>query len=120
MPFVKLLLTIALLAAPTAACSKPENDAAYSRLFALGVKRDCLSARSQAPDAAAAHHLERLCDCSERNIVAAGLSPDDGEDVRGKKIQTALMACEKELGGVADVEDYKATGLKPPVNSSAR
>lgn len=118
MPFVKLLLAIALLAAPTTACSKPENDAAYSRLFALGVKRDCLSARSQAPDAAFAHHLERLCDCSERNIVAAGLSPDEGEDLRGKKVQAALMACERQLGGVADAEDYKATGIKPPENRS--
>jgi hypothetical protein len=116
---MKLVLAIALLAAPAVGCSKPANDAAYSRLFALGVKKDCLSARSQAPNAAFAHHLERLCDCSERNVAAAGLSPVEGEDVRGQKIQTALKACEKQLGGVADAEDYKATGMKPPANSSS-
>ena len=46
------------------------------------------------------------------------MSRSDGQQAQYEKVQAAMGACEKELGGVADAEDYKATGIKPPDNSA--
>lgn len=110
----------AILIAPTAACSQPTGDPNLVREVAAQVKQDCLSAKSQAPNAAFAHHLERLCDCADRKILAsqakdAAITSADLD----RAVQGAIKECDAELGGVADAEDYRATGVQPPPSSPA-
>ena len=109
---------IAFIAISTAACSQQANDPAYAREVAASGDRDCSSARSQAPDAAFAHHLDRLCKCLHDKVAGTSMSRNDGAQARYEKIQAAMAACDQQLGGIADAEDYRATGIKPPTNSS--
>ena len=112
------LPAIALVAISTVCCSQQPNDPAYAREVAASVDRDCYSARSQAPNAAFARHLDRLCKCTNDKISATPMSRNEGQQVRYEKIQAAMAACDQQLGGVADAEDYRATGVNPPTDSS--
>jgi hypothetical protein len=113
------LPAIALVAISTACCSQQPNDAAYAREVAASVDRDCYSARSQAPNTAFAHHLDRLCKCVLDKIAGTPMSRSEGQQRDYEKIQAAMAACDQRLGGVADAEDYRATGIKPPKNPPA-
>jgi hypothetical protein len=99
MPKAAPLFAIALFAAPTAACGQQPNDPAYAREVAASVNRDCLNARSQAPNAAFAHHLERLCACTKSKISSTPMSRSDSQQIQYAKIQAASNACLTELGG---------------------
>jgi hypothetical protein len=116
---VMRLPAIALVAISTACCGQQPADPAYAREVAASVDRDCYSARSQAPNAAFAHHLDRLCKCVHDKIAATPMSPTEGQQGDYQKIQAAMTACDQQLGGVADAEDYRATGIKPPTHTSA-
>ena len=105
-------LAVVLLVCPTTACGQTPINPAHAREVAITVKRDCLAARSQAPNEAFAHHLDRLCECSYQKVAALPLTQDD--DAHGDKVGKALRVCYSQLGGAADAEDYRATGLKPP------
>jgi hypothetical protein len=83
----KHVFAFVVLALPTAACSQQSVDSTYAQATAFAVKHDCQKSRPDAPNPAFAHHLDRLCDCSERKISTSGLSPDDSEDAKGQKIQ---------------------------------
>ena len=109
-------LALVMLAACTAACGQRAADPAHAREVAAKLKSDCLSARSQAPNAAFARHLERLCECSYQKVSVMPLGR--GDDEHSAKVGDALNACYSELGGEADAGDYRATGIQPPANSS--
>jgi hypothetical protein len=113
-----VIFSLAILAISTAACGQQPADLAYAREVAVSVDKACYPARSQAPNAAFARHLDRLCKCTHDRIAATPMSRSDGQQAQYEKVQAAMGACEKELGGVADAEDYKATGIKPPDNSA--
>lgn len=118
-------VTALLLALAATGCGRQTNDPAFSRVVATNVKRDCLSGRSQAPNAAFAHHVERLCDCSYEKIAATPLlGPDNGavdrDEAVNQKVQAALQACVKLVGGAPDAEDYRTAGMQPPSNSADR
>lgn len=104
---LKHLCAISLIM-PAVACSQPA-DPDVVREAAAQVKRDCLGAKSQAPNAAFAHHLVRLCNCTEQKIIAL-----PNHDTQG-----AIGECYKQLGGVADATDYKATGIQPAGSPSS-
>lgn len=112
------MLALALFVLPTAACSNQPNDPAYAHEVAEGVNRDCESARSQAPNAAFAHHLDRLCKCTHDKIAATAMNRSEGQQADYEKIQAAMKVCSDQLGGVPDAEDYRASRMKPPVNSA--
>ena len=61
-------------------------------------------------------HLERLCECSYQKVSVMPLGR--GDDEHSAKVGDALNACYSELGGEADADDYRATGIQPPANSS--
>lgn len=69
--------------------------------MATDVKKDCLKARDQAPNAAFRAHLERICDCTEKKILATPMGPGQHDDDASVnlKVQAASNACLKELGG---------------------
>ena len=115
----------AIFILPTAACSQTTDNPNLVREVAAQVKQDCLSARSQAPNAAFAHHLERLCECTESKILASQASDVDNQlgdrrEALNRTVQAAIKACDEQLGGIADSEDYRATGIKPPVSPTQR
>lgn len=118
------LFCAVIFVVPTAACGQPASDQNLARAVATQVKQDCLSAKSQAPDAAFAHHLERLCECTESKILASQ-SKDAGSEVVDRRkaldraVQEAIKECDAELGGIADLKDYKATGIQPPAISTS-
>src|SRR5690348_1601966 len=117
---IRQILAIAVFVLPTAACGQP-SDQDFARYVAADVKKDCLSARSQAPNAAFAHHLERLCDCTYAKIAATpmGRGQGDNDDTVNRKVQAATATCADKLGGVADADDYRAVGMRPAPNSAA-
>jgi len=94
------LLAVALVGAPTVACSQP-TDQQFRRYVATRVKNDCLKARDQAPNEAFRAHLERLCDCGRKKILATPMSPGQqgSDDSVNRNIQAASSACLAELGG---------------------
>jgi len=111
----------AIFIVPTAACSQTTDNPNLVREVAAQVKQDCLSARSQAPNAAFAHHLERMCECTESKILASQArnverQPSDRREALNRAVQAAIKACDEQLGGIADAEDYRATGTKAPVS----
>jgi hypothetical protein len=111
---LRLLPVAALLALPTTACGKQPDDPAYAEEVAASMDGACHSARAQAPTPALANHLDRLCACTHKKVAATPMSRSDGQQARYEKIQAAMATCDKELGGVADAEDYRATGTQPP------
>ena len=97
---MRLAFALALLAAPTAACGQHSaNDPDFVRYVATDVKNDCLKARSQAPDAAMRKHLERLCECTEKKILATPMGRGDNDQTIAEKVHAATNACFSELGG---------------------
>ena len=119
---IKPSIALALLALPTNACGEQRSDADFARYVAADVQKDCLSARSQAPNAAFAHHLDRLCDCTYKKIASTPMGPGEGDndDTVSGKVQAALASCDRQLGGLPDAEDYKAVGMQVPINSPPR
>jgi hypothetical protein len=107
-------LALALLAVSTGTCGQQANDSSYAREVADSGDQACYSARSQAPNAAFAHHLDRLCKCLHDKVAASPMSRNDSDQTRYEKIQAAMAGCSNELGGTADAEDYRATGINPP------
>jgi hypothetical protein len=93
----------------TSACRQADNPI-HARLLAASVKADCEKGIPSAPNPALGHHLQRLCDCAYAKISAAPMSGGDDNDV----IQSALKDCTNEVGGVADAQDYRATGTQLP------
>ena len=112
-----LILALALVALPTSSCSSQPTDPAYARQVADGVNQDCESARSQAPNAAFAHHLDGLCKCTHDKIAATPMSRSEGQQSDYDKIQAAMKVCSDQLGGAPDTQDYRAVGMQPPGKS---
>jgi hypothetical protein len=94
-------VSAALLGLPTLACGQQPNDTQFARYVATDVKNDCLKALPQAPNAAFRAHLQKLCDCTEKKILATpmGQGQHDNDDTVARKVQAASNACLAELGG---------------------
>jgi len=97
---LKHYLAIAALLVSAAACGQP-SDRDFARYVATDVKTDCLKAMPQAPNAAFRAHLQKLCDCAEKKILATpmGRSQNDNDETVANKVQAASNACLAALGG---------------------
>src|SRR6185369_9286391 len=78
-PMMKGILALAILAAPSAACSDQTNNPDFVRYVATDVKKDCLKGLDKAPNQAMRQHLQRLCDCTEQRILATPMGGSDND-----------------------------------------
>jgi hypothetical protein len=96
---MKGILALAILAAPSAACSDQTNNPDFVRYVATDVKKDCLKGLDKAPNQAMRQHLQRLCDCTEQRILATPMGGSDNDRSVNEKVQKAIQTCYAQLGG---------------------
>jgi hypothetical protein len=114
---ITLITLFSLVSAGLAACGQQpkqsKNPKELARSVAQVVRGDCLKARSDAPDAAYVHHLERLCTCAY-NKIAASAMPADDETQGNRIIAAAAQACNQRVGAEPTARDYRAAGMPAP------